>query len=168
MNVIEEARMARIGERIRAKDTSVWTTDESVAKQIRNSLGWLNVADEMSGVVGDLRAFADEVRQKFRYVMVCGMGGSSLCPEVLAQTFGKQDGFPELLVLDSTDPDVIASFEERIQLEKCLFVIASKSGTTTEPNVFYKYWFDRVKARENFVAITDPGSPLADQEFSRV
>ena len=168
MNVIEEARTARIGERIRAKDTSVWTTDESVAKQIRNSLGWLNVADEMSGVVGDLRAFADEVRQKFRYVMVCGMGGSSLCPEVLAQTFGKQDGFPELLVLDSTDPDVIASFEERIQLEKCLFVIASKSGTTTEPNVFYKYWFDRVKARENFVAITDPGSPLADQEFRRV
>src|ERR1041385_1689536 len=95
------------------------------------------------------------------------MGGSSLCPEVLAQTFGRQAGFPELLVLDSTDPDVIAAFKERIDIEQCLFIIASKSGSTTEPNVFYKFWYDEVsKLREtpgdNFVAITDPGSPLVD------
>ena len=136
---IAEAENERIAERIRAKDASVWTTDESVATMITNSLGWLTVAGEMLGVVAELCAFAEEVRGKFRHVMVCGMGGSSLCPEVLARTFGPQPGFPELLVLDSTDPDVIAGFESRIDVEKCLFVIASKSGTTTEPNVFYKF-----------------------------
>lgn len=159
---IEQAENEKIAERIMAKDASVWTTDESVAKMIRNSLGWLTVVGEMLGVVDELRAFAEEVRGKFRHVMVCGMGGSSLCPEVLARTFGRQDGFPELLVLDSTDPDVIAGFEARIDVERCLFVIASKSGTTTEPNVFYKYWYDRVKSGENFVAITDPGTPLVE------
>jgi glucose-6-phosphate isomerase len=165
---IAEAQAERISERILAKDTSVWTTDPSVAKMIKNSLGWLTVAEEMLGVVGELRQFAEEVRQKFRYVMVCGMGGSSLCPEVLARTFGRQARFPELLVLDSTDPDVIAAFAEKIKGEECLFIIASKSGTTTEPNVFYKFWYDRIGSDENFVAITDPGSPLVDQSFSKV
>jgi hypothetical protein len=99
--------------------------------------------------------------------MVCGMGGSSLCPEVLAQTFGRQPGFPELLVLDSTDPDVIAALKERIDVELTLFIIASKSGSTTEPNVFYKFWYEEVRKLkenpgDNFVAITDPGSPLVD------
>ena len=159
---LAEAQAKNIAQRIVAKDASVWTTDDSVAKMIVNSLGWLNVAGEMTGVVGELREFAEEVRHKFKHVMVCGMGGSSLCPEMLAQTFGHQAGFPELLVLDSTDPDVIASFAERIDAKKCLFVIASKSGTTTEPNVFFKFWYDRVKSRENFVAITDPGTPLVE------
>ncbi|HEY2963173.1 MAG TPA: hypothetical protein VGJ37_12195 [Pyrinomonadaceae bacterium] len=159
---LQDARAENISQRILARDPSVWTTDESVAKMIKNSLGWLTVADEMVGVADELREFADDVRQKFRHVMVCGMGGSSLCPEVLARTFGQQPGFPELLVLDSTDPDVIASFAARIEVEKCLFVIASKSGTTTEPNVFFKFWYDRVKSGENFVAITDPGTPLVE------
>jgi glucose-6-phosphate isomerase len=157
---LQQARTGNIAQRILAKDASVWTSDESVAKMIGNSLGWLTVAKEMRGVVEDLREFAEEVRHKFRHVMVCGMGGSSLCPEVLAQTFGQQGGFPELLVLDSTDPDVIASLASQIDEKKCLFVIASKSGTTTEPNVFFKFWYDRVKSGENFVAITDPGTPL--------
>jgi glucose-6-phosphate isomerase len=120
----------------------------------------------MIGVVDDLIAFAKSVRDGgFQHVMVCGMGGSSLCPEVLASTFGRQPGFPELLVLDSTDPDVIAAFMKRIDVERCLFIIASKSGSTTEPNVFYKFWYEEVSkhrdnAGDNFVAITDPGSPL--------
>lgn len=159
---VSEAKSASIGERILAKDASVWASEDAVAKMINNSLGWLNVAGEMMGVVGDLREFADEVRRDFRHVMVCGMGGSSLCPEVLARTFGPQPDYPELLVLDSTDPDVIAAFAERIEIEKCLFVIASKSGTTTEPNVFYKFWYDRAKSGRNFVVITDPGSPLVE------
>ena len=159
---MEQARAGNIAQRIRAKDPAVWTTNEKIAKMIGSSLGWLTVAEEMTGAVDELRAFADEVRQRFRHVMVCGMGGSSLCPEVLAQTFGQQPGFPELLVLDSTDPDVIAALAARIDVEQCLFVIASKSGTTTEPNVFYKFWYDRVKSGENFVAITDPGSPLVE------
>lgn len=159
---LQDAETANITRRILAKDASVWTTDEPVAKMIGNSLGWLNVAGEMAGVAGELREFAEDVRQKFRHVMVCGMGGSSLCPEVLVQTFGQQPGFPELLVLDSTDPDVIAAFADRIEVEKCLFIIASKSGTTTEPNVFYKFWQNRAKSGENFVAITDPGTSLVE------
>lgn len=168
---VYEARVFLVAKRTRDKDASVWTTDESVAKTIGNSLGWVNVAGEMIEVVGELREFAEEVRQQFRHVMVCGMGGSSLCPEVLAQTFGQQSGFPELLVLDSTDPDVIAAFAARIEIEKCLFIIASKSGTTTEPNVFFKFWYDRAKSGENFVAITDPETPLVatarEKEFRR-
>ena len=159
-NALAEAQAANIAKRIVAKDASVWTTDASGAQLIGNSLGWLTVAGEMLGVVNELREFANEVRKEFRHVMVCGMGGSSLCPEMLARTFGHQAGFPELLVLDSTDPDVIASFADRIDEKKCLFVIASKSGTTTEPNVFFKFWYDRVKSGDNFVAITDPGTPL--------
>jgi glucose-6-phosphate isomerase len=134
---------------------------------IANALGWLNVAGTMLSHLGHLKAFSEEIRNSgnFKYVMVCGMGGSSLCPEVLRQTFGPQPGYPELLVLDSTDPDQIASFKNRIDVDKCLFIIASKSGTTTEPTSFYKYWFAEVEKISkspgaNFVAITDPGTSL--------
>ena len=153
--------------RIWSKDASVWKSDETNTKVINNSLGWLTVASEMLGVTEELVEFAESIRGAFKHVMVCGMGGSSLCPEVLARTFGRQPAFPELLVLDSTDPDVIAAFKERIDIERCLFIIASKSGSTTEPNVFYKFWYEEVSKRrekpgENFVAITDPGSQLVD------
>ena len=153
-------------ERILRKDASLWKSDPDSVRVINNSLGWLTVAEEMIGVADELTAFADSIRSRgFRHVMVCGMGGSSLCPEVLARTFGQQEGFPELLVLDSTDPDVIAAFASRIDIEHCLFIIASKSGSTTEPNVFCKYWYGEVSKRlenpgQNFIAITDPGSPL--------
>ena len=152
--------------RIWQKDATLWKSDPDSIKIINSSLGWLTVADEMIGVIDALVEFSETVRSRgFQHVMVCGMGGSSLCPEVLAQTFGRQPGFPELLVLDSTDPDVIAAFKERIDIERCLFIIASKSGSTTEPNVFYNYWYKEVSKLkespgENFIAITDPGSPL--------
>ena len=165
---LREGEEAGVAKRIWRKDASLWKTDDASHKQIRNSLGWLTVPDEMIGVAGELIEFADVIRRRgFKHVMVCGMGGSSLCPEVLARTFGRQDGFPELLVLDSTDPDVIARFRDQIDLDHCLFVIASKSGTTTEPTVFYKYWYDELSKRrqdpgENFIASTDPGSPLVE------
>ena len=154
--------------RIWQKDATLWKSDPDSIKIINSSLGWLTVADEMIGVIDALVEFSETVRSRgFQHVMVCGMGGSSLCPEVLARTFGRQPGFPELLVLDSTDPDVIAAFKERIDIERCLFIIASKSGSTTEPNVFYKYWYKEVSKLkespgENFIAITDPGSPLIE------
>ncbi|HSL53101.1 MAG TPA: hypothetical protein VK868_01850 [Pyrinomonadaceae bacterium] len=157
-----------VAKRIWQKDATLWKSDPDNIRIIKNSLGWLTVADEMIGVVDELVEFSESVRSRgFQHVMVCGMGGSSLCPEVLARTFGRQSGWPELLVLDSTDPDVIAAFKERIDVERCLFVIASKSGSTTEPNVFYKFWYEEVrKLRENpgdnFIAITDPGSPLVE------
>jgi glucose-6-phosphate isomerase len=162
------ARDENVFERILSKDATLWKSDPESVRLIKNSLGWLTVADEMIGVAGELIACADSIRTRgFRHVMVCGMGGSSLCPEVLARTFGQQDGFPELIVLDSTDPDVIAAFQSRIDIERCLFLIASKSGSTTEPNVFSKYWYDEVSKRlenpgDNFIAITDPGSPLVE------
>src|ERR1044072_3252347 len=167
-SAMEAAAVDHVVERIWSKDSSLWKSDEESAKNIRNSLGWLTVADEMLGVAEELAEFAESISARgFQHVMVCGMGGSSLCPEVLARTFGRQTGFPELLVLDSTDPDVIAAFMERIDVERCLFVIASKSGSTTEPNVFYKFWYEEVSKRrddpgQNFVAITDPGSPLVE------
>jgi glucose-6-phosphate isomerase len=167
-NALHEAEETGVARRIWRKDASLWKTDDASHKLIRNSLGWLTVPDEMIGVADELIEFADLVRRReFKHVMVCGMGGSSLCPEVLARTFGRQSGIPELLVLDSTDPDVIARFRDQIDIDHCLFVIASKSGTTTEPTVFYKYWYDELSKRgddpgENFIAITDPGSPLVD------
>jgi glucose-6-phosphate isomerase len=163
---IKEAEQVEVVKRIWRRDASLWKADEASQKIIKNSLGWLTVIDEMLKVVDDLAQFGNTMRRRgFRQVMVCGMGGSSLCPEVLAQTFGPQAGYPELLVLDSTDPDVLASFLERVDLPHCLFIIASKSGTTTEPNVFYKFWYDQLaqivkSPGENFIAITDPGSPM--------
>jgi transaldolase/glucose-6-phosphate isomerase len=154
--------------RIWSKDASLWKSDEDNTTVINNSLGWLTVASEMLHVVDELAEFAGSIRSSgFQHVMVCGMGGSSLCPEVLARTVGRQPEFPELLVLDSTDPDVIAALQERIDVERCLFIIASKSGSTTEPNVFQKFWYEEVSKRrekpgENFIAITDPGSPLVE------
>ena len=165
---IAEANAEDVRNRVRNKDASLWKSDADNVRVINNSLGWLTVAEEMIGVAGELSEFAESIRARgFRHVMVCGMGGSSLCPEVLARTFGRQEGFPELLVLDSTDPDVLTAFGQRIDVERCLFLVASKSGSTTEPNVFYKYWYEEVRKRrenpgDNFVAITDPGSPLVD------
>ena len=165
---MEVAEADHVVERIWSRDATLWKTDADSIKIINNSLGWLTVADDMLGVADQLTEFAESIRVRgFQHVMVCGMGGSSLCPEVLARTFGRQPGFPELLVLDSTDPDVIAAFAQRIDIERCLFVVASKSGSTTEPNVFYKFWYDQLSQRaenpgDNFIAITDPGSPLVE------
>jgi transaldolase/glucose-6-phosphate isomerase len=176
---IKEADKGNVMRRIWHKEAALWKEEEAHQKIIKNSLGWLNVPDTMIGVEDDLLAFADRIRNAsgFRHVMLCGMGGSSLCPEVFRRTFGHQENYPELLVLDSTDPDVLASFAEQISLEKTLFIIASKSGTTTEPLVFYKYWYDqvgRVKENpgENFIAITDPGTEMermaTEDKFRRI
>jgi len=165
---IQAAAAEDVVKRIWRKDATLWKDDEASQKVIRNALGWLTVPDEMMGVVDELTEFAELIRQRgFQTVMVCGMGGSSLCPEVFARTFGRQPDYPELLVLDSTDPDVLADLLKRIDIQKCLFVIASKSGSTTEPNTFYKFWYDQLSKQTdspgaNFVAITDPGSPMVE------
>ncbi|HEX6623460.1 MAG TPA: bifunctional transaldolase/phosoglucose isomerase [Pyrinomonadaceae bacterium] len=164
---VKEADKGDTVRRIWRKDASLWKQEEEHQAIIKNALGWLTVPDMMIGVEDDLIAFADRIRgaRDFKHVMVCGMGGSSLCPEVLRQTFGKQDGYPELLVLDSTDPDAFSDIAEQIDITHCLFIISSKSGTTTEPLTFYKYWYDQVGKRkenpgENFVAVTDPGTKM--------
>ncbi len=162
---IKEADKGDVMRRIWRKDAALWKSDEAHQKIIKNALGWLTVPDMMIGIEDDLVQFADRIRnvREFKHAMVCGMGGSSLCPEVLRQTFGKQEGYPELLVLDSTDPDAFSDIADQIDITRCLFIISSKSGTTTEPLVFYKYWYDQVSRRkenpgECFVAVTDPGT----------
>ena len=166
-SALAEADQANIIRRIWDKDASVWKTDPAHQKIIANSLGWLSVASEMYGKTDELKKFADRIRQEgYQHVMVCGMGGSSLCPEVLRQTFGSSDGFPTLLVLDSTDPDVINNFRNQIDVARCLFVIASKSGSTTEPVAFHRYWYGEVSRvsdspGDSFIAITDPGTQMA-------
>ena len=155
--------------RVWRKDATLWKDDEAHKKIIANALGWVTVVDQLVEHAGELAAFSQRVRNDgFTDVMLLGMGGSSLCPEVFRRTFGKIDGFPTLHVLDSTDPATVASFEQRVDLPHTLFAVASKSGTTTEPLMFYKYFFNRLReikgdrAGENFVAITDPGTLMEE------
>src|SRR5437899_5250029 len=117
--------------RLWGRDASLWTgADEA------SWLGWLGVTDDQLAHVDRLRRIADDAAGAgFTRVLLLGMGGSSLCPEVLARTFGAIDGAPELLVLDSTDPAQIRAFEQRIDLGRTLFIVSSKSGTTLEPNI---------------------------------
>src|SRR5918912_504258 len=175
---IKEAEKGDVMRRVWRKDAALWKSEEEHQKIIKNSLGWLNVADQMIGVEDDLVAFADRLREKgFKHVVLNGMGGSSLAPEVLRRTFGKQEGYPELLVLDSTDPDTVAEFREKVDPANTLFVVSSKSGTTTEPLSFYRYWYAEVgkvkeNPGENFLAVTDPGTKMeqdaTNDKFKRI
>ena len=145
------------------RDASLWTgADES------RWLGWLSAPADAAAARPALEAFAPTVRADgFTDVLLLGMGGSSLCPEVLAESFGPQAGSPRLHVLDSTDPAQVAAVERRVPLATTLVIVASKSGSTLEPNIFSAYFFDRMvaavgaaQAPRHFVAITDPGSKL--------
>ena len=152
--------------RIHARDSSLWKSDDAHHKIIDNALGWIGAPEKMLAEAKSLVATADELRKGFSHVVVLGMGGSSLCAEVVRRTFGKRDGYPELLVLDSTVPEAVSLLEAKIDVAKTLFIVASKSGTTTEPMMFHRYFYDRVKqvkgdrAGENFIAITDPDTQL--------
>ena len=143
--------------RLWARDASVWTgADEG------KWLGWLDIVEAQLNTADKFAAFAKEVRERhFTHILLLGMGGSSLCPEVHALSFGKHDGFPELHVLDSTDPAQIQAAEGRINLARTLFIVSSKSGSTLEPNIFKQYFFERSgRDGSRFVAITDPGSKM--------
>lgn len=152
----------------------VWRYDHTVWKPdptgITDRLGWLTVTDTMRQQVSFLQAFGQEVRDAgFRHLVLLGMGGSSLGPEVLRQAFGSAPGYPELIVLDSTVPDWVRGVAEAIDPARTLFLVSSKSGSTTEPNMFYAYFKELVdkavgkeQAGQNFIAVTDPGTPLEE------
>ena len=162
-------------QRLWARDKSLWTNSDEA-----DWLGWLDVTEEQLKNIQSLSKLAEDVKSSdFSHALLLGMGGSSLCPEVLKLTFGKMEGFPELHVLDSTDPAQVRTFEGKVDLAKTLFIVSSKSGTTIEPNIFKDYFFHRVRetvgperAGRHFLAITDPGSKLeaaaAQEEFRRV
>ena len=155
------------GRRIWDFDPTVWKSDEATGKKIINRLGWLAVVPEMQAQLASLHAFVDEVRAAgFTHAVLCGMGGSSLAPEVFRDTFGVQPGFLDLAVLDTTDPATVLAMDARSDPAKTLFVISTKSGGTTETISYFQHMYARVKAvkgdraGENFAAITDPGSSL--------
>jgi glucose-6-phosphate isomerase len=149
--------------RVWARDASLWThADEG------NWLGWLRITEDRLVRIQHLTEIAGEVRDAgFSHALLLGMGGSSLCPEVLKMTFGKIHGYPELHILDSTDPAQIRAVERKVDLASTLFIVSSKSGTTLESNIFKQYFFQRAKevigaekVGDRFIAITDPGSTL--------
>jgi transaldolase / glucose-6-phosphate isomerase len=149
--------------RLWQKDASVWTgADEA------NWLGWLNITDEQVAHIDALKAIAEDIKKaRFKHALLLGMGGSSLCPEVLRLTFGKVKSHPELHVLDSTDPAQIKVIEAKVDLKSTVCIVSSKSGSTLEPNIYKQYFFERVKSKvgekevgNRFIAITDPGSKM--------
>jgi len=164
--VDEEMEVWRKDGRIRrlwAGDKTLWTgTDED------KWLGWLDIVEEELADVGSLQGFAEKIKKDgFADLVLLGMGGSSLGPEVLSEAFWPQSGWPRFHMLDSTDPAQILAVERAVDLGKTLFVVSSKSGSTLEPNIFMEYFLDRVgavrgkdKIGEHFIAVTDPGSSL--------
>jgi transaldolase/glucose-6-phosphate isomerase len=149
--------------RLWAGDASLWSgADEA------KWLGWLGIVEDERNRIESLASLAADIRrQDFSHVLLLGMGGSSLGPEVLAQTFGPQPGGAELLVLDSTDPAQIRTIESKCDPARTLFIVSSKSGSTLEPNILKQYFFEQAKAAvgadragSRFIAITDPGSKL--------
>jgi glucose-6-phosphate isomerase len=152
-------------QRLWQRDAKLWTgSDED------NWLGWLDIVEEQIAQHDQLAKLAKEVQARgFQDVLLLGMGGSSLCPEVLRMTFGRVTHFPTLHVLDSTDPGQVKAAEHLIDIPKTLFIVSSKSGTTLEPNIFKQYFFERtkqavgaVKVGSQFIAITDPGSKMQE------
>ena len=148
--------------RLWERDASLWTGDDE-----SKWLGWLDIVEEQAAQQEQLQKLAREVQTRgFEQVLLLGMGGSSLCPEVLRITFGHVQRFPILHVLDSTDPAQVKAFERLIDIPKTLFIVSSKSGSTLEPNIFKQYFYERTKQAigsqvgSHFIAITDPGSKM--------
>ena len=154
-----EDRVARLWRR----DTSLWTGGDE-----DKWVGWLTIVEQSAKQLPEYRAFAQDIADaKFTDALLLGMGGSSLGPEVLAEIFGAQPGFPHLRIIDSTDPAQILATEAAVKLATTLVIISSKSGSTTEPNMLLAYFFNRLretlgddKAGSHVVTVTDPGSSM--------
>ncbi len=161
-----------------AKDPTLWKQDDYHKDFIVKFLGWQKVYDWTLERVDDVLNFAQEAKANFKHCVVMGMGGSSLAPEVIRTVFGKQAGYPELIVLDTTNPDWVGSARARINPAETLFIFASKSGGTVEPSSQFAYFYEEVKKAgikvpgQNFIAITDPGTGLEklakDKKFRKV
>jgi len=169
----------QVGTRLYHKDPYLWKTDLEQAKMIIENMGWIILPDDFNQVTEKLTSFSLQVKEEgYKYAVLLGMGGSSLCSEVARETFGTADGFLELLVLDNTDPAAIIEIEKQIDIEKTLFIVATKSGGTKETLSFFRYFYDQLdkkgnkKTGDNFVAITDAESPLvkiaSDYKFREI
>jgi len=164
-DALERLKEQTIMARIWAHDHSVWKPDPD---EITNRLGWLQIPEIMTGAGEEIEEFARDLSsQGYTHALLMGMGGSSLAPEILRSIFGVSPGHIDLHVLDSTDPGAVRSFSEMLDPEKTLFIVSTKSGTTTETLSFFRYFYNRTrdvlgsgKAGEHFIAITDPDTPL--------
>ena len=143
--------------RLWARDASLWTGSDEA-----KWLGWLTITEDQLAHAHHLEELGQEVKSGgFTHAVLLGMGGSSLCPEVMKMTFGKIDGFPEMHVLDSTDPAQIRALESKLDLAKTLFIVSSKSGSTLEPNIFRQYFYEKAgRDGSRFIAVTDPDSNM--------
>jgi transaldolase/glucose-6-phosphate isomerase len=161
---LEAWQKDEFGSRMWAKDPTLWA--KAGTPEITDRLGWLTLPEELKAQIATLTAFRDEIRkEKFTHAVLLGMGGSSLAPEVFQKTFGNHGGSPELHVLDSTHPAAVKAMAARVNLPYTLFIVSSKSGTTTEMDSFFYYFWSKLQTPENergkqFIAITDPGTPL--------
>ena len=170
---LTEEQKQELLKRIWNEDPSVWSDNAEVQEKIRNRLGWLTCVPDMLNKAEEIKDFASQVKDSgITDIVLLGMGGSSLCPLVCSQIFGSAPGYPWLTVLDTTDPKVIEETQERINLEKTLFIVSSKSGTTIEVKALFNHFWSIVeKTVENpgshFMAITDKGTPLEELASER-
>ncbi|WP_428054403.1 glucose-6-phosphate isomerase [Candidatus Avelusimicrobium facis] len=150
------------------KDPTLWKEEPQHQELIKNFLGWQKVYDWTLQHLDEVTQFAAEAKKDYKYCVVMGMGGSSLAPEVFRTLFGKQSGYPELFVLDTTNPDWVGAVRAKINPAETLFIFASKSGGTVEPSSQFAYFYEEVKKAgvktpgHHFIAITDKGTGLQD------
>ncbi|RPI17272.1 MAG: bifunctional transaldolase/phosoglucose isomerase [Ignavibacteriae bacterium] len=159
--------------RIWKKDAALWMNGKHQSV-IKNRMGWLNLFDMMREKIPEIYLLANTLKDKeYRHAVLLGMGGSSLCPEVYLKTFGIKYGYLNMHVLDSTDPAAIEAVESILEIDKTVFIVSSKSGTTLETASLFKYFYDKVEklkgewAGENFIAITDPDTSLEDLAYEK-
>lgn len=155
----------KIASRIWKHDPTIWKEKPEDDKELSNRLGWLHLAEDMKKEIGGITAFAEEIKGNFENVVLLGMGGSSLAPEVFSKTFGSKEGYPKLSILDSTHPLSVRRILDNYNIAKTLFVVSSKSGGTIETMSFFHTFFNAVKEinqdpGKQFIALTDPGSGL--------
>ncbi len=168
---LESMSSKQFHRRLVAKDPLLWTQDPRVAETVRNRLGWIDCIGFFRDRAVEINQFATAMQERgLLHIVLAGMGGSSLCAEVCRLTFGTREGWPDLIVLDNTDPAAVRRVMSRIEPEKTLLVVASKSGTTTETAAFARCFYEHFKRRlgdagaaERFVAITDPATPLVEE-----
>src|SRR6202022_1071794 len=166
---LQQLEQAAVVRRIAEKDAALWKSNGSSEQEIRERLGWLQVADRMGEGVPRLEALRRELAgEGFTDAVLMGMGGSSLAPEVFRQTFGAPEGALDVHVLDTTDPAAIIALQSAIDVRKTVFIVASKSGTTLETVSHYRHFWQLAGQKGGqFIAITDPGTPLAEEASRR-
>jgi len=157
----------QFAQRLWQRDATLWSRDETIQKKIANRLGWLDSPEVMRRELSRLQDLSGEIQDaRFERAVLLGMGGSSLAPEVLQRTFGNQQGFPELIVLDTTNPDAIQRLASTLDYRRTVFIVSSKSGTTVETSTLFNYFYEQVanavrdEPGSHFIAITDPDTPL--------